>query len=76
MFSDIATGEKHPIQEHPEDYSLFRIGIFNDINAEITYEPRECLVTALEAVSNSRNVKKDQLELVTNDLIQSPGGTA
>ncbi len=53
-FVDIATDADHPIGKHPEDYSLHRIGIFDDNNAELIPEKNECLITALEAVSLAR----------------------
>ncbi len=64
-FSNIATDESHEVGKHPEDYSLFRIGIYDDNTAVITAETRDCLCTALELVARKRNVKKDQTELPT-----------
>ncbi len=63
LFTDIATDAEHEIGKHPEDYTLFRIGIFDDQNAKITYEAPECISTALLCVSSSREIKRDNLEL-------------
>jgi len=73
-FSDIAEDAEHPIGKHPEDYSLFRIGVFDDTNGHFVDENNECLVTALETVSKGRNIKRDNLELPF-DTPTSPGLT-
>lgn len=69
-FTDIATDADHEIGKHPEDYSLYRIGIFDDNKGTLHPEDKECLCTAQEVVASSRNVKRDNLEVI------SPGGTA
>ncbi len=48
VFSDLVSNREHPIGQHPEDYSIFRIGSFNDQNGALTVEPPECLCTGLE----------------------------
>lgn len=48
VFQDMANDESHDIGKHPEDYSLFRIGQFDDNSGELLPEDRECLCTALE----------------------------
>ncbi len=64
-FADIAEDADHPIGKHPEDYSLFRIGIFDDTRAKLENEDNECLVTALETLAQSRKIDKGkQLDLV------------
>jgi hypothetical protein len=50
-FGDIARDEKHEIGKHPEDYSLWRIGTFDDNSSEINPETKTCLATALELVA-------------------------
>lgn len=49
-FGDIAADTDHEIGKHPEDYSLFRIGTWDDGNAKLHPEDRECLVHALETL--------------------------
>lgn len=71
-FQDIANDKEHPIGAHPEDYSLFRIGIFDDQNAKIISENPECLSTALEMVALAKN----KPSAPTLPKIDSPGGTA
>jgi len=55
MFGDLSTDAEHPIGKHPEDYSLFRLGSFNDQNGGLTVEPPECLCTGLEMVALRRD---------------------
>lgn len=69
-FKDIATDADHDIGKHPEDYSLFRVGIFDDNKGTLIPENPECLCTALEMVASSRKVDREALKAI------SPGGTA
>jgi len=62
-FKDIATDKDHEIGRHPEDYTLFRMGTFNDITGELKGETLEKLVTALECVAMDRSPDKQQLKL-------------
>ncbi len=58
-FGDLAKDPEHEIGQHPEDYSLFRIGVYDDNNAVMTVEDRDCIATALELVSHARTRKAD-----------------
>lgn len=53
-FSDIANDPDHEVGSHPEDYSLCRIGIFDDQKGQFTPEPVETLATALEMVAQKK----------------------
>lgn len=76
-FGDICTDAEHPIGQHPEDYTLFRLGTFNDGTGEIMPIPPMKVATALELISLSRRVNRDQIELLDESIKdQSPGGTA
>lgn len=66
-FSDIAVDADHEVGRHPEDYSMIRLGIFDDNNGKIVDEQNETLITGLEAVAASRNPKKSNLELFDNN---------
>lgn len=58
-FTDIACDAEHDIGKHPEDYSLCRIGMFEDGKGQVIGENVECLATALEVVAatiNKQNV--------------------
>lgn len=48
-FQDMANDPNHPIGQHPEDYTLFEIGAFDDLNAQIVMlKANNPLGTALE----------------------------
>ncbi len=49
-FGDIFDGD-NPISKHPEDYTLCRIGSYNDQNAMLQNEPVETLITGLECMA-------------------------
>ncbi len=64
-FEDISADADHPIGKHPEDYMLFRLGIFDDTKGKLVDEQNECLVTALECIAKARQINPTkQLDLV------------
>jgi len=73
-FEDIATDADNEVGKHPEDYSLFRLGIFDDTNGDLTQELNACLMTGLEAVAKSRKVNTDNIQALHNNL--KAGGDA
>lgn len=64
VFVDLATDADHPVGKHPEDYSLFRTGQFDDVKGKFTDEDNECLITGLEAVASTRNVNSEKMNLI------------
>lgn len=70
-FTDIATDDKHEVGRHPEDYSLVRIGHYDDNNAALVGEDVEVLATGLEVVAAKRN-KEPGLDL---ERLSKIGGT-
>ncbi len=64
-FTDISIDADHPIGAHPEDYSLHRIGTYNDQTAVITPEDKQCLATAQERVAATRKTKQTNFEAMT-----------
>ena len=52
-FKDLATNEEHPIGAHPEDYTLFRVGDFNERTGTLRGEGLEKLATGLELTSTA-----------------------
>ena len=68
-FKDIATDAEHEIGKHPEDYTLYRIGSYNDTTGALIGENPEKLMTGLEAVSLDRNPKQADLKLATEKEI-------
>ncbi len=69
-FGDIAKDAEHPVGSHPEDYTLFRIGTFDDSTALINNEANESLCTALERIAQGRAVNKDNMELFSTEVIK------
>ncbi len=55
-FQDVASAADHPINKHPEHYSLWRLGNFDNLNGKIVDEKNECLWTALEAIAQSQTI--------------------
>jgi hypothetical protein len=71
LFGDEAVGADNPISAHPEDYSLFRIGTFDDQKGRIEGEPHECLATALEVVAQRQKVDKAAVHNLEVELEKS-----
>jgi len=55
-FQDVAMEEGHAINKHPEHYSIWRLGSFDNLNGNILDEKNECLWQAVEAISQSQDV--------------------
>jgi len=66
-FQNICVDAEHPCGEHPEDYSLIRLGTFNDQNGKVENEENECLATGLEMVA----LHKSKLNGPKTDLSMS-----
>ncbi len=73
-FQDVATSADHIISKHPEHFSLWRLGNFDNLTGKIIDEQNECLWTAIEAISQSQKVNGAHLDAF--DAKVSPGGTA
>ena len=69
-FKDMATDATHEVGKHPEDYTLYRIGTFNDITGKMEGEELEKLSTGLECVSMDRNPKQADLKLATETAME------
>lgn len=54
-FGDIAQDADHEIGKHPADYTLFKVGLFDDNSGEIVAWSPEKIATALELVSQAKN---------------------
>ncbi len=67
-FKDIATDADHEVGKHPEDYTLFRIGSFNDTTGKMEGEQLEKLATALECVHLDRNPNQADLKLIDKEI--------
>ena len=69
QFKDIATDADHEIGKHPEDYTLLRIGTFNERDGTLTPETPEKLISGLQCVSMDRNPDQAKLKLATEQEI-------
>lgn len=54
LFLDLATNQDSDIGKHPEDYSIYRIGTYDNNAMTLHPEPAEVLMTGAQAVSRSR----------------------
>ncbi len=63
-FKDIATDATHSVGKHPEDYTLYRVGSFNDTTGQMAGEELEKLTTGLECVAQDRNIQPGSLKEV------------
>ncbi len=66
-FKDIATDAEHEVGRHPEDYTLYRMGSFNDTTGKMQGEELEKLATGLECLNQDRNPKQADLKLATEN---------
>ena len=73
-FCDMAMNAEHPIGQHPEDYSLIKVGNWNDGTGEVIDFQNTTLITGLEAVAKSRQVDAERLSDLDDEL--KVGGTA
>jgi len=67
-FTDIACDSEHPIGKHPADYTLFRLGIFDDRNGTLTNEDNSSLANGLERVASAQTVNRNNLELFETNI--------
>jgi len=69
-FKDIATDADHEVGKHPEDYTLYRIGSFNDTTGKMQGEELEKLTTGLECVAADRSPTKNHLKEMTDKIAE------
>ena len=56
-FEGQSTNADSKIGHHPEDFSLYRVGSFDDHDGKLVPEDKICLATALEMVAKARNAE-------------------
>ncbi len=61
-FQDVATSADHLIGKHPEHFTLWRLGIFNNENGQLQNETNEQLWSATEAIAQSHTVDSEQMD--------------
>ena len=75
-FQDLCTAADSRIAQHPEHYSLFRIGVYDDNKMAITAQAPECLATGVEMVAKSQQIEsgslngEDDAEISDGALVQ------
>ncbi len=62
-FTDLVTDINHPVGQHPEDYSLQRIGTWHDGTGTLTNQTNECVQTGLETLALSQQQNSNQIDL-------------
>ncbi len=67
-FQDVATSADHLISKHPEHFTLWRLGVFNNLTGQLDNETNECLWSATEAISQSQTVDSAKLELLAKKV--------
>ncbi len=72
IFKDLAVSADHPIGQHPEDYSLFRIGTYDNQTATITVQKQTCLGHAHEFAAQAQTVDPEQMGIF-KDTIKEVG---
>jgi len=60
-FKDAVNSDGHQFCRHPEDYTLFEIGDFNDSTGELTPHKAELLCNALMLVKGERDESQGSL---------------
>jgi len=69
-FTDVCKDANHEIGKHPEDYTLFCLGTFNDGTGEVIGLAPEKVATALELIAATRQVNRDNIEELHRNLKQ------
>lgn len=50
-FLDLAHNDQSVISKHPSDFSLWRIGTYDDSTGEIEVAPKKCLAYAIDMIT-------------------------
>ncbi len=61
-FKDIACDADHPVGQHPEHFSLFRIGMYDDSCAVVVPEVACCIGKAHELIAVDRVIEPGGLK--------------
>ncbi len=61
-FQDVAMSADHLIGKHPEHFTLWRLGMFNNENGLLQNEVNEQLWSATEAIAQAQVVDSRQME--------------
>lgn len=66
-FARIAENKEDIVGQSPQDFTLHRIGTWDDKEGELVGETPKKVVTALEVLAASRAIKSGQEELFAHD---------
>ena len=76
VFSDCINDPEHNFGRHPEDYTLFNIGEFDDSNANINLHPPKSMGNGIEF--KKQTTEEDQLDFIeqqqAQELLQKSDG--
>ena len=61
-FSDVAKDTSHPIGQHPEHYSLWNVGTYDDNSGMIEATPPVHVVNAIDLVRGDLEVVGDRVD--------------
>ena len=56
-FQDLSNDDNHEVGKHPEDYTLFRVGSFDDNEGKVTSQSPFKIINGAEAVGAHRNLE-------------------
>ncbi len=70
VFSDCVNDKEHNFGRHPEDYTMFRIGEFNDQDANIDWEAPKSMGNGIEFVI--QKIDKQQADWIDPIPEQGP----
>lgn len=68
-FSDAVNNKEHPFGQHPDHYTLFHIGLYDDQNAKVTAVTPQSLGNGVEFLTSSN--QPDLFKGNSNDEIHS-----
>lgn len=77
LFKDMANDKEHEIGRHPEDYCLFRIGVWDDQTADFRVEPPDALMQGMQAVHGNEergNGTNDSRKATDARVSERPAG--
>ena len=70
-FRGVVQNAEHPIAQNPEDFSLIRIGEWNDATGEVVNHTNVTLITGLEVVAEMRNVVPINDDVNLEDIVDA-----
>lgn len=69
QFKEVATNDNNPIGKNPSDFTLMKVGIWNDADGQIESMPPVKVMTALEAIASTG-------DLISHEFRKEEAGNA